>query len=160
MTTESAELDAAELEVLRALTRRGVSFVVIGSWALNYHGVARLRGDLDVVVEASESNAAKLLVAFSDLRLAGPRLTLEELSKPGKKVPLRFYGVDILTSAEGLSFDELSKEAALVDVAGLRVPVPSSATLLKLKGLSTRPKDRPDYRRLRKKMSRPATGCS
>lgn len=121
-----------------------------GGHAVNVHGYNRLSQDLDIVVESSRCNAGKLLEALGDLGLAGPRVTLDELSQPGKLVPLSYYGGQILTSV-AVPFDEMYRDRVVVVMNGLEINIVSREHLLRLKAGSTRAKDRRDYRQLMKK---------
>ena len=152
--TFESDLEASEIEVLQALAARAVRYVVIGSWALGYYGVERFRKDLDIVVEASEANARRLLEALTDLRITGHRFTVENLSQSGKKITLERHLVEIFTSVEGFSFDELLSGSRSINVGDLHIPIPCGPLLLRLKGVSKRPKDRRDHKKLRKKLGR------
>jgi hypothetical protein len=126
MPPQVDELDAAELSVISAFETRGVRYVVVGSYAKRVHSLERLRGDLDLLVEASVTNGERLLVALTvDLRLTGAHLSAENLSKQGQHVSLGRYGVDILTSAADPSFDDVFRARCPVDVGGRTIGVAS-----------------------------------
>jgi hypothetical protein len=59
-----------ELEVLTTVARRldalGIPYMVTGSMALNYYAVPRMTRDIDVVVELSTADAARVSDAFED----------------------------------------------------------------------------------------------
>lgn len=69
------KLDLNFAEFLRSLNPRSVEHLVVGGYAVGYHGFVRATGDLDVFVRASAENAAKLIVAFKDFGLDLPELT-------------------------------------------------------------------------------------
>ncbi len=48
-------------DFLRLLENHRVKYVVVGGYALGYHGYVRASGDLDLFVEISESNADRLV---------------------------------------------------------------------------------------------------
>ncbi len=48
-------------DFLRLLNERNVRYIVVGGYAVAYHGDPRYTGDLDVFVEASQENAARLV---------------------------------------------------------------------------------------------------
>ena len=43
-----------------------VEYVIVGGYALAFHGAPRYTGDIDVLVRAEEANAQKILTALSD----------------------------------------------------------------------------------------------
>jgi hypothetical protein len=53
-------------EFCALLSARDVEFVVVGAYALAFHGAPRFTGDLDVLVRPTEENAARLLRAISE----------------------------------------------------------------------------------------------
>ena len=47
-------------EFIGFLTAHGVEFVVVGAYALAYHGAPRFTGDLDILIRPTLDNAARL----------------------------------------------------------------------------------------------------
>jgi hypothetical protein len=90
------------------LSARNVRFVVVGGHALAYHGRPRYTKDLDVFVEPSPENAARLLLALEDFGFGGLGLAAADFDKPGKVVQLGVAPnrIDLLTSIDGVPFDE------------------------------------------------------
>jgi hypothetical protein len=52
-------------EFIGSLIARDVEFVVVGAYALAFHGVPRFTGDLDVLVRPTETNAVRVLEAVA-----------------------------------------------------------------------------------------------
>ena len=55
------------LEILAALARHEVDFVVIGGLAVGHHGFVRATKDVDIVPEPSRENLERLLEALAEL---------------------------------------------------------------------------------------------
>ena len=57
-----------ELEVLKEVARRldgtGISYMITGSTAANFYAVPRMTRDIDIVVELSEGDIGKFILAF------------------------------------------------------------------------------------------------
>jgi len=51
-------------EFTGSLIAHGVEFIVVGAYALAFHGAPRFTGDLDVLVRPTLDNAARLLTAL------------------------------------------------------------------------------------------------
>ena len=49
---------------IACLTAHGVEFVIVGAYALAYHGAPRFTGDLDVLVRPTIDNASRLITAL------------------------------------------------------------------------------------------------
>jgi predicted nucleotidyltransferase len=140
------KLDPNFAEFLRLLNSHGVEYLVIGGYAVGYHGFVRATGDLDVFVGISEQNAAALVAVFRAFGLDLPELRPELFLEAGKVVrlgvpPLR---LEVLTRISGVTFAECHARRVEEDIAGLRVPFIDLASLLKNKAASGRPKDLAD----------------
>ena len=51
-------------ECIGFLTAHGVEFVVVGAYALAFHGAPRFTGDLDILIRPTLANAVRLLAAL------------------------------------------------------------------------------------------------
>ena len=95
-------------EFFACLTARAVRFVVVGGHALAYHGRPRYTKDLDVFVEPSPENAARLLAAVEDFGFSSLDLKAADVDRPGMVVQLGIAPnrIDLLTTIDGVSFDQ------------------------------------------------------
>jgi len=95
-------------ELFACLTARHVRFVVVGGHALAYHGRPRFTKDLDVFVEPTSENAARLLLALEDFGFGGLDLKTADFDRPGMVVQLGIAPnrVDLLTTIDGVSFEQ------------------------------------------------------
>ena len=75
-------------ELFECLTRRSVKALVVGGYAVAFHGQPRFTKDIDVFVEASPENAARLLDALADFGFGNAGLTLSDFEKPRRIVQL------------------------------------------------------------------------
>jgi hypothetical protein len=50
-------------EFIGSLIAHGVDFVIVGAYALAFHGAPRFTGDIDVLVRPTADNAARVLGA-------------------------------------------------------------------------------------------------
>lgn len=48
-------------EFIACLTAHGVEFVIVGAYALAFHGAPRFTGDLDVLIRPTTANATRFL---------------------------------------------------------------------------------------------------
>ncbi|MBK6519536.1 MAG: hypothetical protein IPM79_35380 [Polyangiaceae bacterium] len=131
---------------LRLLTRHRVRFLLIGGHAVSLHARPRHTEDLDLFVEATKANGARVLAALAEFGFASVAPPLELLSRPQKVFMLgrRPYRIDLLTKIDGVSFREAWRGRVVVDLAGLAIPVIGEGALRKNKLASGRPKDLAD----------------
>lgn len=100
-------LDPNFADFLKSLNARGVEYLVVGGYAVGYHGFVRATGDLDVFVRASAQNAEKLVGAFKDFGFNVPELTATVFLERGRIVrlgvpPLR---LEVMNEISGVEFD-------------------------------------------------------
>jgi hypothetical protein len=62
-------------EFIASLTAHGVEFVIVGAYALAFHGAPRFTGDLDILVRPTMDNASRLLDALESFGFSVPELT-------------------------------------------------------------------------------------
>lgn len=143
-------------EVLAALEREEVRYVIIGAVALNLQGLARATEDLDIFVEPEASNIVRLKKALMDV-FDDPHIeeiTAEDLLGDYPAVqyvpPQGTFHIDILTRlGEAFSFEDLESER--VDFDGLRVTVVTPETLYRMKKATVRLRDKGDADRIRRR---------
>ena len=102
-------------DLLALLNEHEVEFLIVGAYALAFHGAPRFTGDLDIFVRPAPDNAARLLDALAEFGFKFPNLTADDFSNPNKVVQLGFppVRIDLITSITGVSWDEAAahKEA-------------------------------------------------
>jgi hypothetical protein len=77
----------ANEELVRALSDAGVKFVVIGGLAVAWHCPERQADDMDLLVDPSAENSARIVAALAKLRLHG--FTADSFARLGLQVPLK-----------------------------------------------------------------------
>lgn len=142
-------IQAADLNLLKALQRHGVPFVIIGGHAVRFHGVDRDVADLDVLVDAA-GRAENLGAAIREVGGDLSRIDVTEIGKPYKQIPVKYKGMnsEILTAAPGIEFAEVYRVAHALEVEGLTLRVMSKDHLIRNKRAVGRDKDLRDVERL------------
>ena len=140
-------------DFLRLLNGREVRYLVIGGYAVAYHGCPRYTGDLDIFVEASPENAAKLVSAYREFGFDLPDLKPELFTTPDNIVrvgrePVR---LEVLTGISGVTFAEAYARRVGVALGDLVVPFISFPDLIKNKTSTGRGKDLVDVEALQKR---------
>lgn len=140
------------LDLLRALSASEARFLIVGAYAVSLHSEPRSTGDLDVWVEATRDNAARVFAALTSFGAPLHELTREDLATPGIVfqigiVPRR---IDILTSITGVAFDEAWAERVVTAYGDVPVPVIGRQALLRNKLALGRPRDLLDVEMLRR----------
>ena len=132
-------------DCLAALDKAGVRFLVVGAHAMAVHGVPRATGDLDIWIEADETNAARVLRAL--LEFGAPinslDLTVEDFAKPGNVIQIGLppRRIDLLTRISGVDFDNAWRNRLVQYVDGRPTPFLGREDLLSNKKAVGRPQD-------------------
>lgn len=152
MTLEALNEDFRDLLVV--LADAAVEFLIVGAYALAFHGAPRASGDIDLLVRPSPENAQRVVSALArfgaPLESAG--VTAADFSRPGAvyQIGLPPRRIDVLTQISGLSFDEAWASRVASELEGRTVNFIGRAALLKNKEAAGRPQDIADAVRLRR----------
>jgi hypothetical protein len=144
-------------DLLAAFDGHDVEYLVVGAHALAAHGHVRATKDLDVWVRPSQENASRVLRSIVDFGAPLQDLREEDLVHPGLifqigVAPLR---IDIITSIDGVEFDEAWTDRVVIRVGSLSIPVLSRHHLIANKKASGRLQDLADVERLEQSGSSP-----
>jgi hypothetical protein len=104
-------------EFLRLLNAHQVEYLLIGGYAVAYHGYPRATADMDIWITANPENAQRLVAAVKDFGFDVPGLSAELFLKEGQIIRLGVppVRIEIATSVSGVSFWECYA-ARVVDV--------------------------------------------
>lgn len=97
-------------ELLQLLNKHNVEYVIVGAYALAFHGCPRYTGDMDILVKPDRNNAKKILEAVKDFGFGSLDITDEDFSSSEKVVQLGVppIRIDILTSLTALTWEQIS----------------------------------------------------
>ncbi|MEE9913856.1 MAG: hypothetical protein K4571_19270 [Deltaproteobacteria bacterium] len=95
-------------ELLALFKGHNVEYMIVGAYALAFHGVPRFTGDMDIFVRPSIGNAQNILSALENFGFGSLKLTLDDFKRPDHVVQLGVPPVciDIITSISGVTWEE------------------------------------------------------
>ena len=140
-----APTDGDLATICARLNERGARYVVVGGHAIIHAGYLRFTGDIDLLVEASLENEAKVYDALTHLE---DRAVLE--LDPGdlaKYIVLRVSDevlVDLMAATSGIAYAEAAEESVIREVNGVPIPFASPKLLWRMKARTHRAKDESD----------------
>ena len=129
------------IRVCRSLNDAGARYVLIGGFALIAHGATRFTRDIDLLIDDSPENVARVKRALSVL--ADNAAAEVHDTDVREHVVVRVADevvIDLMGRACGLSYAEVAKDAEQRRFGGTLVPVASPATLIRTKE-TYRPQD-------------------
>jgi len=137
-------------EFCAQLNANGVEYLVVGAFALAFHGLPRLTADIDVWVNPTRENAERLTKALSEFGFPSTREQVEEFATPGKmwRVGASSYRIDVMTAIDGVEFSEAWETKASGDLGGVPLFYISREHYLRNKRSTSRLKDAQDAARL------------
>lgn len=140
-------------DILSEFIDADVRFLVVGAYAVAVHGLPRATGDLDFWVARDPENAGRILTALDRFGTPLEGLSALDLQEPGVVVQIgrEPSRVDIMTSIDGVDFEEAWVDRVVVSLDGLDVPVLARHHLLQNKRATARPQDLADAERLEKR---------
>ncbi|MBI4811561.1 MAG: hypothetical protein HY800_09035 [Ignavibacteriales bacterium] len=88
------------------LNEQKVKFLIIGAYALAYHGCPRYTGDIDIFISADPNNAAKIVTAIELFGFKNVGITQNDFQKPDIIIQLGYppLRIDLVTEINGISF--------------------------------------------------------
>lgn len=144
-------LDRDFREFVESFVGHDVRFLVVGGYAVAAHGLPRATGDLDAWVWLDPANARRIVDALSAFGFGGLGITAEDFAHPGMVMQLGYppHRIDILTSIDGVDFDDAWDRRLTIDVDGLGVAFIGREDLITNKLAAGRAQDLADVDRLR-----------
>ena len=95
-------------ELLALFNAHNVEYIVVGGYALAFHGSPRFTADLDIYVKPDRDNAHRILEALAEFGFKSVDLSLDDFQDPDRVIQLGVppIRIDILTAITGVSWEE------------------------------------------------------
>lgn len=137
-------------EFLQSLNDHEVNYLVVGGYAVAFHGHPRYTKDLDVWVMIDPENARKLVDALHQFGFASLGLTEIDFLEPNTVIQLGYppSRIDILLGLEGMDFERSFRDRVEETIDGLKVNFINLDGLRRAKQLAGRPRDLDDLDQL------------
>lgn len=138
-------------EFFQLLNANQVEYLLVGGYAVGYHGYPRATADVDVWIAVAPENARRTLAALEQFGFgASTGASVRLLTEHGNVVrmghpPLQ---IEIQTDISGVQFDECYGRRVMADLDGVQVPIISVDDLKRNKKAAGRGKDLVDLESL------------
>lgn len=138
-------------EFIQYINSESVEYLLVGGYAVGFHGAPRLTADMDIWVRCDSSNAAKLGRALKTFGFRDPEITEGRFLKANSVFrfgvpPLQ---IDILTEASGSEFADCYSRRETIVREGIKITVISLDDLKVNKQAAGRAKDLADLEGLK-----------
>ena len=137
-------------EFFESFNAHEVRYLVVGGYAVGFHGLPRYTGDIDTWVEPTPENSRRTVAAMADFGFVSPGLEPDAFAVENVVVqigqsPLR---IDVMTSPSGVAFGPCFEARLDVEADGVPIHVIGLDCLRANKAASGRPQDLADLSRL------------
>jgi predicted nucleotidyltransferase len=139
-------------ELIDTFEKHQVLYVLVGGYAVNYHGYVRSTQDIDFLVMPSKENAENVMKALSDFGFGGAGIPQDYFEREGTAIHLGVEPnrIDLLTTLQGVSNTTVFENAERVEFGGVLLNIIGYDDLLAAKRQSKRPRDLADADELEK----------
>ena len=133
-------------EFVASLTAHGVEFLIVGAYALAFHGAPRFTGDLDVFARPTLENGARLLAAIRAFGFPAEGLNPADVADGRRMLQLGIEPIQIhvMSAISGVTWEEAWKDRVEGPLGSRRVAFLGREMFLRNKRAAARPKDLAD----------------
>jgi hypothetical protein len=133
-------------EFIGYLIAHGVDFVIVGAYALAFHGAPRFTGDLDVLIRPATDNAERLMEALDAFGFPATGLTPEAIADRRRLLEMGVPPVQIhvMSAISGVEWEDVWADRCDGKLGSHVVPFIGRETYLRNKRAAGRPKDLAD----------------
>ncbi|MBK8702354.1 MAG: nucleotidyltransferase [Saprospiraceae bacterium] len=137
-------------EFIELLNYHEVQYIVVGGYAVAFHGYPRYTNDIDFWILPNPTNAEKLLTVLRDFGFESLDISIKDFTHPNNVIQLGQppYRIDLITSVSGVDFQECLSATIESTLDGVPVRFISLEDLKKNKRASGRLKDLNDIEEL------------
>ena len=138
-------------EFVALLLSRKVEFLLVGGYALAFHGAPRFTEDIDLFVLVSPENAARMVGVIEEFGFGELGLGAADFLLPDQVIQLGRapHRIDLLTGISGVTWEAAWESRIEAELDGLPISVIGKAELEANKAATGRPQDLADLARLR-----------
>jgi hypothetical protein len=137
-------------EFLQLLSLKQVEYLLVGGYAVGYHGYPRATADMDIWVSINPLNAERVVAVLQEFGLAVPELSEELFLEENRVVRMGVppFRIGIITTISGVSFGECFAQRVIDTIDGVAVNLISLPHLKANKKASGRFRDLNDLENL------------
>ncbi len=146
------ELDKDFKEFIELLNAHNVQYLVIGGYAVNFHGYPRYTKDIDFWLWMTDDNIEKLLQVIQDFGFGSLGLDKSDFSDADNIIQLGYepYRIDLLMDVNGVDFEECYNRRIDGEIDDIQVKFLSINDLIIAKKNAGRLQDLADAEQLEK----------
>jgi len=143
-------------EFIELLNSNGVEYLVVGAFAVAWHGHPRFTGDMDFFVRPAAANGEAILAVLRAFGFGSLDITAQDFSRANQVVQLGVppNRIDLITSISGVTFEAAWEGRERGEIDGIPVAFIGLEDLIRNKETAARSKDLGDADALKKRRPR------
>ncbi len=136
-------------EFIKLLNKNNVRYIVIGGYAVVYHGYVRSTNDIDIWINIHKDNIKKAIKALDEFGFSSLNINFADFS-PNQIIQLGYppNRIDLITTPAGVDFETCYESKEQVTIDNITVNIIDLANLIKAKRASNRTRDLADIEEL------------
>ena len=137
-------------EFFQLLNANEVQYLIVGGYAVAYHGYPRYTKDIDVWIHVNPDNAARVVRALADFGFESLGLQISDFLEPNTVIQLGYAPnrIDLIMGVPGVDFDQCFSGREEVEIEGVKLHFIDLENLKKSKQASGRAQDLADIENL------------
>jgi hypothetical protein len=130
-------------EFFRLLNKNGVEYVIVGGYAVAFHGFVRATKDIDVLFHNTPANIKRLIAALVGFGIQESEMVMNTFSEQGRIVRMGSppMMIELINAVGGVTFEEIWQNKVSGHYGDTPVFFISKSDLLKSKKAAGRPQD-------------------
>lgn len=137
-------------EFFDSLTAHDVEFLIVGGYALAFHGAPRYTGDIDILVNPTIANATRLLESLEAFGFPVGQLRADDVIEPARMLQMGVEPIQIhvMSAIDGVTWDEAWAGRQMAHAGSRDLPFIGRRDFVRNKRASGRLKDLADIEAL------------
>ena len=139
-------------EFFRLLNGNSVEYVIVGGYAVAFHGFVRATKDIDVLFHNTPSNIKRLMAALTGFGIQASAMVMNTFSEQGRIIRMGSppMMIELINAIGGVTFEEIWRNKVPGHYGDAPIFFLSKRDLLKSKKAAGRPQDLRDIEELEK----------
>jgi predicted nucleotidyltransferase len=136
-------------EFIELLNKNNAKYIVIGGYAVVYHGYVRSTNDIDIWIDIRKDNIKKVIKALDQFGFSSLGIKEADFS-PNQIIQLGYppNRIDLITTPAGIDFETCYESKEQVTIDHISVNIIDFENLIKSKKASNRTRDLADIEEL------------
>jgi len=138
-------------EFIRSLNDNHVRYLVVGGYAVAFHGHPRYTKDIDIWIEMTQANVEKVIKSLAQFGFGSLGLKEEDFLIPDQTIQLGYppSRIDLINTLSGVDFETCYSSRVQIEIEGTQVNFIDLENLKKNKQASGRLQDLADIESLK-----------